>query len=76
MIFYVVFFAPVMLPVEQLPWVLRQVSVVMPPTYAADAIRGSLTNLPDTHILRSMAVLGGFALASLAFSAGVIRKRG
>ena len=75
-VFYVVFFAPVMIPVEQLPWLLRQVSVVMPPTYAADAIRGSLTNLPDTHLLRSMAVLGGFALASLALSAGVIRKRG
>ena len=75
-IFYVVFFAPVMMPVEQLPGFFQHASVVMPPTYAADAIRGTLTGLPDTHALRSMAVLGGFALASLAISAGVIRKRG
>lgn len=75
-IFYVVFFAPVMMPVSQLPEALQQMSRVMPPTYAADAIRGSMTNLPDTHLLRSMAVLGCFALTSIGISAGVIRKRG
>ncbi len=75
-VFYVVFFAPVMMPVEQLPGFLQRASVVMPPTYAADAVRGSLTDLPDTHLLRSMAVPSGFALVSLAVSAGVIRKRG
>ena len=75
-IFYVVFFAPVIIPHSQLPSLLQHVSVVMPPTYAADAVRGALTDLPGTHLLRSMLVLSGFAVVSLTISATTIRRRG
>ena len=74
--FYVLLFAPVLLPKEQLPALLRHFSVAMPPTYTADAVRGALTDLPGTHVARSLWVMGGFTLASLALSAAAIRRRG
>jgi ABC-2 type transport system permease protein len=75
-IFYVVFFAPILLPKEQLPELLQAASTVMPPTYAADAMRASLTDLPGTALYRDLVVLAGFAAASLALSAASIRRRG
>jgi len=75
-IFYVLFFAPVLMPKDQLPSWLAHVSVVMPPTYAADAVRGSLTGLPGTHLARSLWVLTGFGAFSLALSAFMVRRRG
>jgi ABC-2 type transport system permease protein len=75
-IFYVVFFAPILLPKSQLPELLQRVSTVMPPTYAADAMRASLTDLPGTDISRDLLVLSGFAVVSLALSAVSIRRRG
>ncbi|MCC7365666.1 MAG: ABC transporter permease [Dehalococcoidia bacterium] len=75
-IFYVLFFAPVIAPKEQLPEVLQRVSVVMPPTYAADAIRASLTGLPGTHLARSLIVMAGFAAASTALASLSLRRRG
>ena len=75
-IFYVIFFAPILLPADQLPEVLQTVSKVMPVTYAADAMRSALTDMEGTHIGRDLAVLSGFALASLTLSAVSIRRRG
>jgi ABC-2 type transport system permease protein len=75
-IFYVVFFAPILLPKEQLPHLLQAASTVMPPTYAADAMRASLTDLPGTNLSRDLVVLSGFAVASMALSAASIRRRG
>jgi ABC-2 type transport system permease protein len=75
-IFYVVFFAPILLPKEQLPEMLQAVSTIMPPTYAADAMRATLTDLPDTELYRDLLVLSGFAAASMALSAVTIRRRG
>lgn len=75
-IFYVLLFAPVLLPREQLPESLRAVSTVLPPTYVADAMRGALTDLPGTHLGRSLLVMGGFAVASLVLCAGALRRRG
>ncbi len=75
-IFYVVFFAPILLPKEQLPDLLQAVSTVMPPTYAADAMRASLTDLPGTNLSRDLVVLTGFAAVSLSLSAVSIRRRG
>lgn len=74
-IFYVLFFAPVLVPSEQLPWLLQKTALVMPPTYAADAVRATLTDLPGTHIARSLLVMSGFAAGSLALSAAMIRRR-
>jgi ABC-2 type transport system permease protein len=75
-IFYVLFFAPVILPKEQLPWLLRQVSVVMPPTYVADAVRASLTDLPNTHIGRALIVMAMSSAVSLGISSAAVRRRG
>ena len=75
-IFYVLFFAPVLMPKDQLPSWLASISVIMPPTYAADAVRGTLTNLPGTHVARSLWILTGFGAVSLALSAVMVRRRG
>jgi len=75
-IFYVLFFAPVLVPSSQLPWVLQKTALVMPPTYAADAMRATLTHLPDTHLGSSLLVMAGFAIASSALSAVMIRRQG
>lgn len=75
LIFYVLFFAPVLVPAEQLPWALQKTALIMPPTYAADAVRATLTDLPGTHLVRSLMVMSGFAAGSLALSAVMIRRR-
>lgn len=75
-VFYVLLFAPVLIPREQLPSLLEHLSVAMPPTYVADAMRGALTDLPGTHLARSLLVMGGFACVSLAMSVAAIRRRG
>jgi ABC-2 type transport system permease protein len=74
--FYVLLFAPIMFPKDQLPVLLQHVSVVMPPTYVADAMRAALTDLPGTHLGRSVLVMAGFAVGSIALSAITVRRRG
>lgn len=75
-IFYVLFFAPVLMPAEQLPGFLQATAHFAPPAYAADGIRATLTDIPGTHLGRSLLMMSGFAAASLALSAVAIRKRG
>lgn len=75
-IFYVLFFAPVLMPCEQLPGFLRETAQIAPPTYVADAIRATATNLPGTHLDTSLAAMTAFAAASLLLSAIAIRRRG
>ncbi len=75
LIFYVLFFAPVLAPREALPVGLRELSDYVPVTYVADALRATLTDLPGTHVWRSIAVMAGFGVASLALAAGAVRRR-
>lgn len=75
-IFYVLFFSPVILPASQLPGLLQQTAKLAPPTYAADAVRATLTDTPNTSLGKDFAVMGGFALGSIALSAYAIRRRG
>ncbi len=75
-IFYVLFFAPVLLPAEQLPELLQQTAKLAPPTYAADGVRATLTDLPGTELNQDLMVMSGFAVASIALSAFAIRRRG
>lgn len=75
-IFYVLFFAPVIAPASQLPAFLQHVGHFLPPTYAADAFRATLTDLPGTHLYRSMLVLAGFGVASLTAASLAVRRRG
>jgi ABC-2 type transport system permease protein len=75
-IFYVLFFSPVILPANQLPGILRHTAKFVPTTYSADAVRASLTDLPGTDLARSLLIMAGFAFASLFLSAVTIRRRG
>lgn len=75
-IFYVLFFSPVLLPDSQLPSVLQETARLAPPTYAADGVRATLTDLPDTNLARDFVFMSGFAVASIALSAFAIRRRG
>ncbi|GAB4329422.1 MAG: ABC transporter permease [Dehalococcoidia bacterium] len=76
MIFYVVFFAPVMLPKEQLPDVLQFTARLLPPSYAADGLRATLTDLPGTNLGLSLGALAGFAVASMTAASLALRRRG
>lgn len=76
LIFYFIFFSPVLLPVEQLPTVLQWTSWLLPPTYVADGMRAVLTDLPGTNLARSLAALTAFSLLSVALSAAAVRRRG
>lgn len=75
-IFYVLFFAPVILPKEQLPAALETIGDFLPATYVADAMRATTTDLPGTDLWRSMLVMAGFGVVSVAASAVAIRRRG
>ena len=75
-IFYVLFFSPVLLPESQLPDALRYTAMLAPPTYAADAVRATLTDLPETNLARDLVFMTGAACASIALSAFAIRRRG
>ncbi|MEO8539870.1 MAG: ABC transporter permease [bacterium] len=75
-IFYVLFFAPVLLPASQLPNLLQQTAKLAPPSYAADGVRATLTDLPNTDLNKDLAVMSGFAVGSIALSAFAIRRRG
>ena len=75
-IFYVLLFAPVMIPRDQLPSFLDHAATFLAPTYAADGIRATVTDLPGTHLARSIFVMSGFALVSTAIASMSIRRRG
>ena len=75
-IFYVLFFSPVIFPASQLPEALQHVARFAPPSYAADGVRATLTNLPGTHLGRDLGVMGAFAAGSIVLSAFAIRRRG
>ena len=75
-IFYVLFFSPVILPASQLPEILQQSAKLAPPTYAADGVRATLTDLPGTNLGKDLVVMSGFAVGSVALSAFAIRRRG
>lgn len=74
-IFYFIFFAPVMLPRDNLPPALQRTADLLPPTYAADAMRASLTDLEGTNLSRSLLMLLGFAIVSIVVAAATIRRR-
>jgi ABC-2 type transport system permease protein len=75
-IFYVLFFSPVIFPASQLPNVLQHTARAAPPTYAADAVRATITDVPGTSLNKDLSVMGGFAVATIALSAFAIRRRG
>jgi ABC-2 type transport system permease protein len=75
-IFYVLFFAPVLLPREQLPEALQAIAAALPPTYVADGMRATVTELPGTHVWRALAMMALFGVGSLALTVMTVRRRG
>jgi ABC-2 type transport system permease protein len=75
-IFYALFFSPVILPKDQLPAFLGHVADFMPTTYVADAVRATLTDLPGTNLGKSLTLMLLSSVVSLALSSATIRRRG
>ena len=69
-IFYAIFFAPILLPKEQLPEVLQAISAFMPITYAADAMRGALTNLEGTNVPQDVLIPASGCMRKMMLSGG------
>jgi ABC-2 type transport system permease protein len=65
LLFVVLFASPVMIPADLLPTPLQWLGYLLPPTYAADALRRGLSNTLDARLLLDLAVLAAFAAASL-----------
>jgi ABC-2 type transport system permease protein len=76
LIFYVILFAPIMMPESQLPVFFRAMADFFPTTYVADAVRATLTDLEGTNLARSLFMMAAFALLSLAASSVAVRRRG
>lgn len=58
------FLSPVMVPAERLPQVLQAVGALLPPTYAADALRGTLGLGDPGRLPLDLAVLAGWAVVT------------
>ena len=63
--FFVMFFAPVMIPPDRLPGVLQFTGWLLPPTYAARAFRAALAPEITAALLQDVAILAAFAIGSL-----------
>ena len=64
-VFVVLFAAPVMIPLESLPLPLQWFGLLLPPTYAADALRRAVTGVNDARLLLDIGVLALSAAISL-----------
>jgi ABC-2 type transport system permease protein len=71
------FLAGFLVPVDQLPDVLRPFSVIMPLTYAMEALRGVMIKglaVSDEVIVRDLAVLVAFAAVTITGAVASIRR--
>ncbi|ABL80021.1 MULTISPECIES: ABC transporter permease [unclassified Nocardioides] len=64
-----------LVPRELLPDVLRQLSDVLPLSYAVDAMQHLTTSSATGQVWRDVAIVGAFAVAGLAFGAATLRRR-
>jgi ABC-2 type transport system permease protein len=60
----VLFAAPVMIPIESLPRPLQWFGLLLPPTYAADALRRAVSGINDARLVFDIGVLAFAAAAS------------
>jgi ABC-2 type transport system permease protein len=60
----VMFLSPVFVPISRLPGILQITARVLPPTYAADALRQTLSGSLTLAFLLDVAVLAAFSLGS------------
>ena len=70
-----IFLSGVIIPVEQMPTLFEWFSVVLPLTYAVDALREMMLRGVDlTELWPNLAVLGAFSLALLAAAVATLRR--
>jgi ABC-2 type transport system permease protein len=74
-IFSLFLFSPINFPAERLPAWLADLHQVLPVKYAADAIRGSLTEAYAAGLGRALAVLAIWCIVSLAVTYTVVSRR-
>ncbi|WP_447041108.1 ATP-binding cassette domain-containing protein [Streptomyces sp. DSM 118878] len=75
LIFVLLLAAPVLIPPDSLPLPLRVLGYLMPPTYAADALRHTLTGNLGTAFTLDLAVLTAMTVIGLAGATRWIRWR-
>jgi ABC-2 type transport system permease protein len=64
-----------LVPRDQLPDVLRQISDVLPLSYAVDAMQHLMVSDTTADVWQNLAVVTGFVLAGLALGAATLRRR-
>lgn len=72
-----IFLSGLLVPVDQLPDVLRPVAAVLPLTYANEALRAVMIKgfpLSDPLILRDLAVIAAFGVVTIAGAVASIRR--
>jgi ABC-2 type transport system permease protein len=74
-LFIVMFAAPVLIPIEALPLPLQWFGLLLPPTYAADALRRAVAGVVDARLMLDIAVLLGWTVASLVAVSRGLRWR-
>jgi ABC-2 type transport system permease protein len=72
----VMLFSPINFPLSRLPHWLQDVHHVLPVSYMADLIRGTLTGQYDTARATAFAVLGAWCVAGLVLSSRAAARRG
>ena len=73
--FFIMFFAPVMIPNDRLPAILQYTGMILPPTYAAQAFRAALQPEITVGLLTDLAILAVFGLGSLAIVVKTLKWR-
>jgi ABC-2 type transport system permease protein len=61
----VMFLSPILVPASALPGVLRVTGALLPPTYAADALRRSLQGQLSSNLLIDISIMLMFAVGSI-----------
>lgn len=73
--FFIMFFAPVMIPPDRLPGALQLTGWLLPPTYAARAFRAALQPEITGELLMDVVILVAWALGSLVVVSRTLQWR-
>jgi ABC-2 type transport system permease protein len=76
LVFLVLMFSPIVVPIEQFPAGLAAIHHVLPFWHMANVLRDGLTSGLVDHVARSYAVLAAWLIAAWSVTAWVISRRG
>ena len=74
-VFLLFLFSPVNYPIERLPEWLQSVHAVLPITYMADLMRGSLTGLSLGDLAKPLIIVSAWLIAGLIVVTAVLKRR-